>query len=108
EHQQEREERHEPVIGDERSEVAALVVAELLHDRHHERDRAVAALELVDPLHGARDVDHCCRSTPMVRAPPVSRYPGVPGTPAPTSSTGDPRPYLTCFPLWSCRGPAPK
>jgi hypothetical protein len=45
--QQQREQRQEPVIGDQRREVAALIVGELVDDRDREADPAMAALEAV-------------------------------------------------------------
>ena len=48
EHQ--REQRDEPVVGDQRRQLAGLVVAELLHHRRQEADPAAALLAAVEPF----------------------------------------------------------
>ncbi len=50
EHEQQREQRDEPVVGDQRRELAGLVVAELLDHRRGEAEPAVALLEAVQRL----------------------------------------------------------
>jgi hypothetical protein len=51
--EQQRERRHEPVVGDLRGEVAALVVAELVQHRHRQPRPAVPPLVGVGPAHHA-------------------------------------------------------
>lgn len=55
-HEQQRKQREEAVVGDERGQAPGLVVAELAHDRHRQRERAVALLEEVEGPHRAQDV----------------------------------------------------
>jgi hypothetical protein len=51
-HHEKREEREEPVVGDERRQVPRLVVAELLHDGEYECERRPLLLEPVDAPNG--------------------------------------------------------
>src|SRR4051812_553388 len=51
-HEHQREQTEEPVVREQRSEMAAFVIAILLHDRDTERERSVLPLQLVDALHG--------------------------------------------------------
>jgi len=55
-HHEQRKQREEAVVGDERGEVAALVVAELLDDGHGHGEGWVPTLEAVKGLGGSEDV----------------------------------------------------
>ena len=58
EHEEQREDREERVIGDARGEVAALVLGELLPHRERKCQRAVALLQAVEPRDDAGEGAH--------------------------------------------------
>ena len=49
--QQQRKQRHEGVVGDQRSQIAALVINILVDHRNDEAHRAVSLLQPVQPAH---------------------------------------------------------
>src|SRR5205085_4200586 len=58
EHQQQREQREEGVVGDQRGEVAGLVIAELLDDAVGNRRPRVRLLEPIDSPQQAPQLPH--------------------------------------------------
>ena len=56
EHQQEGKQREERVVGDERSEAPALVVAELLDHGHRDGQPAAPLLGAIERAHGPQEV----------------------------------------------------
>jgi hypothetical protein len=63
--QQQREHRHEPVVGDLRGEVGALIVAELVQHRQRQPRPAVPPLVIIGPAHHA----HSSSSVPYRAGP---------------------------------------
>ena len=59
EHEQQREEREEGVVGDQRGQPAGLVVGELLQHRERNREPAMPLLPAIEPADRAQKIHAC-------------------------------------------------
>src|SRR5919197_143566 len=94
EHQQQREQRQETVVREQRRVLAGLVVADLLDHADGEPEHAVALLEPVEGPQGALDPLHHGASLPG--GPVPAHHPGW-VNPGASSPTGDDGARSPCF-----------